>query len=858
MNRQNPGVGPSLLAGLIAMVMTTDGMAQMEEIIVSARKRDENLQDVPISVTAFSTEEIERLNIASLDDITQRTASLILDQGFSPQDTRIVIRGLAPIQGRQNAAVLQDGVDISSQAIATNGGSLLINPRLFDIERVEVVKGPQNALYGRSAFAGAINYITRKPTEEFKSNVGLDFGNNGRTEIRGGLSGPLIGETLLGGVNVAAWNHDGFYKNTVTGNEVGGEEGRAIAGSLVWKATEDLTFNVRAEYTDDEFGVSPYFAIIPNQDLPLPPEAVGTVVSSTLTTIPGVAGTIPDGGTNVGTSVVAGGVVAPTMSDNPRSPGVDYAGTEREISRVTLTADWSLDPFDILYLGHFGNQKSTQNEDGQRVGSVSSPDLTAGAELLFVEDTDLISQELRLQSNNEGAFNWTVGALYWEQDQNFRDGSFNCVANPIFVPFPPPGALQPGQSCGPTIASVNEGINGANRFPDRWNRETKHWSAYFLVDWEFAENFAVVLEGRYTDEELTVSGPNRAPPPGLPPGFPNPFSRILDPRGLFGPTFLQEQNGDEVGSDSDSFFTPKVTLQWTPNDDSLYYFSFAEGRKPSGIAALNGGAGSFIVDDQRFEQERVDVWELGAKTSWLDNRLTLNGAVFFQDYSDKQTNTQVVIGEPPDQTLGTRPVNASSAEVWGLELDAFWLITDNLSFSASYTYLNTEYKDFKIFNGGAAPIALAGNCRVVQVAGDTTCELDYSGNQLEYAPENSFVSSLTYRNSLSSSLDWFVEGDVIFQDERFQDNSNRVKFDAYTVANFRLGLVNERWELIAYVDNAFENDAVKTGFRSIFTPAFSFAGGGPDPFTVVLPSGFQGVMPDLRQWGLRANFRFGG
>lgn len=842
----------STLTFFLALAFSAESFAQMEEIIVSARKREENLQDVPISITAFSDEEIQRLNIATLKDITQRTSSVILDQGFSPQDTRIVIRGLAPIQGRQNAAVLQDGVDISSQAIVTNGGSLMINPRLFDIERVEVVKGPQNALYGRSAFAGAINYITRKPTNELRSTVGADVGNNGRADIRAGISGPLVEDSLLGGINVAGWTHDGFYQNTITGKDVGGQSGKAIAGTLVWNATEKLSFNLRGEYTDDEFDVSPYFAIIPTETLPIPPQAVGTVTA--LSSINGFTGTIPDGGTNVGNSIVRGGVIAPTMSDNPRNPGNDYSGIEREITRVTLTADWELDPFDIVYLGHYGNQESTENEDGQRVGSVlTESTLTAGAELLFAEDNTITSHELRLQSNNpDAAFNWTVGALYWKQDQEFLDGSFNCVANTIFVPAPGPG-LVPGTSCGPTIASVGEGINGAGRFPDVWGRDTEHWSGYFLIDWEFIENFTVVVEGRYTNEDVDVRGPDRAPPP-LPPGAPNPFSRILDPRELFGPSSLSPQPGANLASESDSFFTPKITLEWTPSDDTLLYFSFAEGRKPSGFTLIGTG-GLWEPDENRFEQERVDVWELGAKTAWLDNRLTINGAFFFQDYTDKQTSTQVVIGEAPNQVLGTRPVNASAAEVWGIELDALWSITENLNVSASYTYLNTEYKDFKILNSGAAPIALIGNCNVVDPTGnDPTCELDYSGKALEYAPENSFVGSATYRRAFNATTDWFIEGDLVFQDERFQDNANRVKFDAFTVFNFRLGVTTERWDLIAYVDNAFENEAVKTGFRSIYTPDFDFAA---PPFSVVLPSGFQGIMPDLRQWGLRLNLRFG-
>ena len=121
---------------------------------------------------------------------------------------------------------------------------MLLNPRLFDLERIEVVKGPQNALYGRTAFAGAINYITRKPTRDFEGRVATDIGNNGQQEVRGSVSGPLLGETLLGSINVASWNNDGFYKNSVTGQEVGGADGEGVSGTLVWNINDRTLGNL--------------------------------------------------------------------------------------------------------------------------------------------------------------------------------------------------------------------------------------------------------------------------------------------------------------------------------------------------------------------------------------------------------------------------------------------------------------------------------------------------------------------------------------------------------------------------------------------------------------------------------------
>ena len=155
----------ALVAGVCAATLVAPLFAQeLEEIIVVARKREESLQAVPISITTFSEEDLAVQGIDSLEDIARQTAGVIFDKGFSPQDTRVVMRGLSPSRGRPNVAILLDDVDISSESIRTAGSSLSVNLRLIDIERIEVVRGPQSALYGRSAFGGAIHYVTRRPS----------------------------------------------------------------------------------------------------------------------------------------------------------------------------------------------------------------------------------------------------------------------------------------------------------------------------------------------------------------------------------------------------------------------------------------------------------------------------------------------------------------------------------------------------------------------------------------------------------------------------------------------------------------------------------------------------------------------
>ncbi len=158
-------VGLSLLAlpatGLVSM---SSWSQEVTEIVVTTRRREENLQDIPVAVSSFSADDIEKRGIASTADVLKLVPGVQFDQGFSAADTRISIRGINSERGRTSAAVLVDGIDVSGENVTAGGGSSLLNTRLMDLERVEVVKGPQSALYGRNAFAGAISYITKQPS----------------------------------------------------------------------------------------------------------------------------------------------------------------------------------------------------------------------------------------------------------------------------------------------------------------------------------------------------------------------------------------------------------------------------------------------------------------------------------------------------------------------------------------------------------------------------------------------------------------------------------------------------------------------------------------------------------------------
>lgn len=228
----------------------------VDEITVTVRKTTESIQEVPMSITAIGAEQIDRQGIKGLDDLAGQDTSVQFDQGFSPSDTRVTIRGLSPTRGRPNAATLIDGIDISSEAVSNAGGSTLIDPRLIDVQRIEIVKGPQSALYGRSAFAGAIQYVTKDPDDQLGAELFVDYNLEGDEELRGNVSIPLS-ETLGLRINGLTWREDGYYKNAATGGDLGGGEGSGITATFKWEPSDRFSAKWRTDYADDHFDVAP-------------------------------------------------------------------------------------------------------------------------------------------------------------------------------------------------------------------------------------------------------------------------------------------------------------------------------------------------------------------------------------------------------------------------------------------------------------------------------------------------------------------------------------------------------------------------------------------------------------------------
>jgi len=550
------GVG----AAAQAQAPAPDEAVALEEIVVTARKREENLLVVPLSITAVTAAQLERQGVKDVTGLIDRDPSLSFDTGLVPYDTRIVIRGLSPTRGRPNVATLVDGVDVSSESIGVAGGSLLISPRLLDIAQVEIVKGPQSALFGRSAFSGAISYTTQDPSSEPTRSVSMDLSSEGQYEAKGGMSGPLS-DTLGYRLGVYAFSDDGYYFNRVTQQSTGGGDGRGAALTLKWEPSENYNAKFRSEFTNDKFDPSSQAALAFNSRNAVPANAsicnVGTNAAGGLASV----GFIIDKNCPVNASTNALGLFAyrdldsltgnrgvfddmtipaftgsvgkadglqPSFNRNSsRAPaggtGPDFPGSDRSVRRFSLVQH-----FDTS-IGRFSSLTGYTNADVDVLFDIDKTSfLPIQQTLETYTSTRQFSQEIRFTSDFEGAVNFFAGLQYWTESVEQRERNITVIGEGTLcfgnrAPFGPPIATQaaagpagpltiPAGSCtsptggftsvdvSPYMASVY-----AQREPTLTTRDIDHKSFYMDVEWDITDTLHFIGEARWVEEVNDVS-----------------------------------------------------------------------------------------------------------------------------------------------------------------------------------------------------------------------------------------------------------------------------------------------------------------------------------------------------------------
>ena len=370
------------IAALVAIAASHTTHAQLEEVVVTARKTAENLQDVPASITAIGSTQLEREGVSDIKDVARLTPGLIFDLGFVPQDSRPQIRGLPATRGKPPVGILIDNIDVSSESIQTAGGGMIGNVRLMDLERIEVVKGPQSVLYGRAAFGGAINYVTAKPSLDggfVKLNA--EVGQYGRAEARMIANGALSDTVAVRG-SVSYAQHDGFYRNSISGSKVGGFDSKGGTLAALWQPNDDFRLNARIAVSDDHFEpraqVAYGFGTGLSQAYPVPSPYVGICLgllpagfsTAAQTTCPTGSAQVAANGFATRTGEI-GGFTTVTLSLDPLT-GRDYEGTTLESTVGAVNFDWDVAMGTLTSWTGVARAKSRSRQDVDSYGAAAT------------------------------------------------------------------------------------------------------------------------------------------------------------------------------------------------------------------------------------------------------------------------------------------------------------------------------------------------------------------------------------------------------------------------------------------------------------------------------------------------------
>jgi len=793
------------VAPLAAQAQQDEG--GLEEIIVTARKVEENLRDVPIAVTAFTEQSMEEQGISSLQDIADSTPGFDFASAFGRDDFRPVIRGQSNILGRANAGMFVDGLIIEE-------GNASIP--LAALQRVEVVKGPQSALYGRNTLSGAINYVLKTAGTENVTEASLDLGGRGMARAEFHFSGPLS-DTVGAAVTVAHYERDGEYDNNYPGNalgtpaysdEAGAQETTSLTGVLTIAAGDRVNIRAHAIYETTDDGQYA-MAVIPSSEnncfianarkaaarghgpftQPSPP--AGTPEASAVR-----SGSVAYNGSGYYCGEVNVSQVLEAQGGGTQLETQFYpdAGTERDSLRLGFRIDAELTNV-ITFTSLTGyNDVSTDSALDQTFGRSDVrprpfplPPIPSrvGFVTLDEEEFDDFSQEFRLRFDRSENLNYTVGAYLYESDESAIDISSSAR---------PTGASYMG-------APLAD--DGASSISSR--------SVFGTIEFRATNQLVLGAEARWNEDEFDTR-----------------------PAG----------EDDSVNGSFDSFL-PKLTARYEVSDDAMVYFTAARGNKPGGLNAAEGTPEA----DRFVDEEQATNYELGLKALWLDNRLETNVAAFLIDWEDMQlTSTRAATVNGDNRTFSILQ-NVGEASIQGYELDVTWRATDFWTARLGYAWVDSEIDRFvQSVDAGAATPGAVREAALINGGYSASGDVVISGVALPQTSREQMVLSNVFEGRLNMmGWNWFLRADYHFNSERFAQVYNLASTGDREIVNVRGGIRCDNIDLELWIDNALDDDASPALIRYVDS-----AVGGPFIFGFDRAIGI--TLPEKRRVG--ATFRY--
>jgi iron complex outermembrane receptor protein len=815
-----------------AVMMPLAGWSQtVEEVTVTARRRDENAQDIPVAVASFDADFLEKQGINNTKDILKLVPGVTFDQSFSSNDTRISIRGINSSRGRTSVAVLVDGIDVSGESVTVGGGSSLLNTSLLDLERVEIVKGPQSALYGRSAFAGAINYITKKPSlDKTDITISGDYGTDDTYNMKGTISGPVIPGVLALGFTAASSQSDGYYSNKVNGQDLNGYDNKGLRFSALWTPSDTLEIEPSISYQDNQADPRAVYKVA---DANTFYDVNGTQLPSSTT-----AATAPPNGYGNWLGTVGNGHESKVRFSNSTVENRKFTGSEDKQWLAALKVGWDLGSTTLRSKTSYLHNESEINEDvdfqdglgtfiPDPFGPGSSSNFSIANEFFDDTDTNQFNQEFTLESNDWDRGSWLVGAQYYHEDVDNKDNSLgwyndfdNLNALGFFCGSPyDPNFGGPFPCNSEQAASNTQGTKTISR-------DTDSYSLFAQLSYDLTDKLTATVEGRWIKDEIEVKTNTK-------------FSRVNQ---YF---FALNEKGNFKDDTNTREFNPRFALDYKMTDDMMFYGSVARGTKPGGY-----GTAQFARPElSELDPEKLWAYEVGTKTEWFDNTLRANVALFFNDYDDRQIG--VTVDDPEAAGFPAAGiVNAGTSQTQGMEVDLQWLATDYLTLGLGYALISAEWTDYDYRDIRAE----AG--RSVTAKDRSICDSngDCDGADVAGVPDNSVMLMSDYRRPLGGTgMDLFVNANAVWEDKRALNDAKKTAYvDSHWTVDTQVGVEAERWSAMLFVTNLFDDDTVAwaQGQQPDFRDG-NWNNGQPRDDAVF------GFLPDPRIVGMRASYKFG-
>ena len=730
--------------------VSTGAVAQsLDEVVVTAQRREVGLQDSALSVSAFSGQTLEEAQVFSTGDLAQQTAGISFTNP-TPFDMELNIRGVMNTRLDAPSASRSVGIFFDEVIVGRMG---LMNMDFYDLERVEILRGPQGVLLGKNVVGGAINIITAKPEFETSASVRAQAGNLDSRMLSAHFN-TAINDKLAMRVAAQYRANDGFAENQLTGRALHNIESTQARVSSLYDGDSDFQARLTFEYMEDDGN--------------------GTCA-------------IGEGGNPWD---VARGVVGltdirrciPEPVQYSTIPGNSLQFYEREAFNVTLRLEKGFENASLVSLTSYrdGEGESQYSQTGLGPDAPGLQDaffdalgsgnmgLAQALGLAFdfpareAEDLSQFVQEFRLVSDAPDS-NWDyIAGVYFQRDEVDKNDLFRAeiLLNSV-------------------IPAAFGSLNGESEWFNK--ATTDSWAAFGQLGYQITDKLKLTLGARYTEDEIdgSVTGVVNALGDQFNPADPVPLAPLNgEPDGMGGINFYPLGGGytTDYGDTWDEL-TCSAIVEYTINDDVLIYGNVSQGYKSGGFQDTPSNTAGATVP---YDPETVLSIEFGLKSEFFDNRLRVNGAIFSMDYEDLQVEFT------NDQCLCNIVSNASDAKIQGIEVEASLAATDGLLVWFNGSFLDTEYEDYVISTG------------------------DFSGNPLQRTPDNQISTGFEYTAALG---DW---GDALkfrlsytWQDDMPWAHTNVSFEDSCGLLDGRIGLSpeNQNWTVALWGRNLADEEA---------------------------------------------------